>query len=217
MIGLFADSQLLFWKRYDRLFLNTLTDRLGEPTRLAAYVGASNRDAPEFYEIFQAAMNGAGIHDCRHIRSAFGPDDAAFLNAADLILLAGGDVEAGWNVLESTRMTQVITKRQSAGALLIGISAGAMQLGMHISIEDRLIDSLKLVPFVIDVHDEERHWSSLDRVVRRLAGAAAGLGIPRGGGVIYHPDGTLEAVRYPAYLVSVVDGVLRRESVQPAF
>jgi hypothetical protein len=88
---------------------------------------------------------------------------------------------------------------------------------MHFLIEagettSRLIDTLGLVPFVVDVHDEDRQWRSLDRVVSMLAGTAGGLGIPLGGGVIYHPDQTLEAVRLPAYLVSIVNGVFMRRS-----
>jgi hypothetical protein len=45
-IYLFADSQLLFWKRDGTLFLKTVRDRLARPGLRAAYVGASNGDLP---------------------------------------------------------------------------------------------------------------------------------------------------------------------------
>jgi cyanophycinase len=215
-IYLFADSQLLFWRIDGVPFLQAVRDRLPTQAPRAGYIGASNGDAPEFYEMFQAAMESVGIHDCRQIHASFDPDDAGFLNTTDLILLAGGDVEAGWNILSAKRMADVIANRYSAGAALIGISAGAVQLGMWIPMKTRkttyrLIDALKLVPFVLDVHNEHLQWSSLDTVVKMLAGTATGLGIPAGGGLIYHPDGVLEAVRLPAYVVSVADRGLRRQ------
>lgn len=79
---LLADSQLLFWKRQDRLLLESACDGLAPDTPLAAaYIGASNGDRPEFYEIFAAAADASGISDRRMIDSAFGPADRAFCSA----------------------------------------------------------------------------------------------------------------------------------------
>src|SRR5215204_1455953 len=93
-IFLLADSQLLFWRENGQL----LIERVVKPrTRLkAAYIGASNGDHPDFYAIFVSAMEGAGVFDCRMIPSAVSDADMAFLNDADIVLLAGGDVETGW-------------------------------------------------------------------------------------------------------------------------
>ena len=74
-IHLFADSQLLFWKNNDGLYLKALWDLVDRPAPKAAYVGASNDDDPRFYSIFEAAMEGIGIADCRMIASSFSPDD----------------------------------------------------------------------------------------------------------------------------------------------
>jgi hypothetical protein len=50
---LLADSQLLFWKRRDRLLLEAGLDAVARDAPLsAAYIGASNGDRPEFYGIF---------------------------------------------------------------------------------------------------------------------------------------------------------------------
>src|ERR1700741_520290 len=77
---LLADSQLLFWKRQDRLLLEAALDGLAGAIPLnAAYIGASNGDRPEFYEIFEAAMDAIGITDRRMIDSSCGPDHRAFL------------------------------------------------------------------------------------------------------------------------------------------
>ncbi|MFI5510311.1 Type 1 glutamine amidotransferase-like domain-containing protein [Mycobacterium sp. NPDC051804] len=203
---LFADSQLLFWKRNDRLLLDTALDGLARDTPIsAAYVGASNGDALEYYEIFEAAVDSIGISDRRMINSSFGSDDRAFLERAQLIVLAGGDVRLGWNTFDRTGMKDVILQRFAHGAVLVGISAGAVQLGRYGFAETSEssatapFDVFKLVPMVIDTHDEQAGWARLSRVVHLLDGAAAGLGIPTGAGLIMHPDATIEPLRRPSH------------------
>jgi cyanophycinase-like exopeptidase len=203
---LLADSQLLFWKRHDRLLLDAALDGLARDTPLhAAYIGASNGDQPEFYEIFEAAMDALGITDRRMIDSSFGPDDHAFLERARLIVLAGGDVRLGWNTFEKTGMKDVIMDRRAKGAVLVGISAGAVQLGRYgiagtpQSPVTDLFGVFELVPMVIDTHDERAEWARLSRAIQLLKGAATGLGVPSGGGAIVHADTTIEPLRYPAH------------------
>ncbi|MDT5408673.1 MAG: dipeptidase [Mycobacterium sp.] len=203
---LLADSQLLFWKRQDRLLLEAAVDGLARDTPLsAAYIGASNGDRPEYYGIFEAAMEAIGITDRRMIDSSFGTDDLAFLERAQLIVLAGGDVRLGWNTFEKTGMKDVILGRYAQGAVLVGISAGAVQFGRYGIVETaessttELLDLFKLVPVVIDTHDERAEWARLSHTIHLLAGAATGLGIPSGGGVIVHADATIEPLRRPAH------------------
>jgi cyanophycinase-like exopeptidase len=206
LIYLLADSQLLFWKRRGRLLLEDALDGLTRDTRLgAAYIGASNGDRPEFYEIFEAAMDPIGITNRRMIDSSFGPDDRAFLERAQLIVLAGGDVNVGWTTFEKTGMKDVILDRHSQGAVLVGISAGAVQLGRYGIVETpqspatELLDLFNLVPLVIDTHDEQGEWARLSHTLHLLQGAATGLGIPSGGGVIVHADASIEPLRRPAH------------------
>lgn len=203
---LLADSQLLFWKRHDRLLLEEALDGLASDKPLsAAYIGASNGDRPEFYEIFEAAMDAVRITDRRMIASSFGPDDRAFLERAQLVVLAGGDVRLGWNTFERTGMKDVILDRHAKGAVLVGVSAGAVHLGRYGIVEKgtaeatELLDVFDLVPLVIDAHDERAEWRRLSRAMKRLDGSVTGLGIPTGGGVIAHPDGTIEALRRSAH------------------
>jgi cyanophycinase len=202
---LFADSQLLFWKQGEgRLLESILADFAGESPR-AAYLGASNGDRPEFYEIFTAALDNVGISDCRMISSAFTTAERAFLEGAQLILLAGGDVRLGWSVFEETGIKDVLLARYAQGAVLIGISAGAVQLGRHALLEGaqssatELINMLNLAPAVVDVHDERGEWARLSNAVHLLEGTVMGLGIPTGGGVVVHPDSTIEPLRHPAH------------------
>ncbi len=203
---LLADSQLLFWKRQDRLVLEAALDGLARETPLsAAYIGASNGDRPEFYGVFEAAVDAIGITDRRMIYSSFGPDDRAFLERAQLIVLAGGDVRLGWTTFKKTGMKDLILGRYAQGAVLVGISAGAVQLGRYGIVEipksaaTELLEVFKLVPVVIDTHDERAEWARLSNTVHLLKGAATGLGIPSGGGVIVHADTTIEPLRRPAH------------------
>jgi len=115
----------------------------------------------------------------------------------------------------------VILSRYARGAVLVGISAGAVQLGRYGIVETpespttELLDVFKLVPVVIDTHDERAEWARLSRTIHLLEGAAAGLGIPSGGGVIVHADTTIEPLRRPAHEFRF-EGTRVTHSVLPA-
>ena len=223
-IYLFADIQLLFWKDEDRLFLDSLRSLIERPHSKAAYIGASNGDELAFYSIFQAAMEGIGIRDCGMINSQPSQGEASFLNEADLILLAGGDVQRGWEAFKKNGVREAVVRRFLEGAVLIGISAGSVQLGWFgwpagELTENRLFDTFKLVPFIIDAHDDKKAWRNLRQSLRFCGGAVKGIGLPAGGGLIYHPDQTLESIRYPAIELSfrhgeIADGLLLPPGVE---
>ena len=201
-IFLLADSQLLFWRENGQLLLDRVVKERTRDQLKAAYIGASNGDSPDFYAIFVSAMEGAGIVDCRMIPSAISEADMAFLNHADIILLAGGDVEAGWRVFLTNGLSEHIVRRYFEGASLIGISAGAVQLGWcGLAADGSLIETFKLVPFVIGAHEEANHWKTTTELMR-LSGKTA-IGLPAGGGAIYHPDRTVEPLRHPLVQLSL--------------
>jgi cyanophycinase-like exopeptidase len=218
-IYLLADSQLLFWKNGNALFLESILIARPRPLR-AAYIGASNGDAREYYDIFQAAMQGIGVNECQLIHSAFSSRDEAFLNDADIILLAGGDVAAGWKVISETGMKDAVIRRYNAGATIAGVSAGAVQLGMYGLSEGtgssgELLETFKLCPFVVSAHDEKNEWSSLANVVHLLEGAVQGLGIPAGAGLVCHPDQSIEPVRSPVSRLFYTQGAVGRDLLLP--
>ncbi|MGZ4841520.1 MAG: Type 1 glutamine amidotransferase-like domain-containing protein [Candidatus Angelobacter sp.] len=125
-----ADSQLLFWKSDG----DSLAERIradldsGEPS--AAYIGASNGDQAEFYNLFEAAMESMDISDCRMVPSQPSREDISFIEDADLIVLSGGDVERGWQVFEQNGLKELLPRKRFDGAILLGVSAGAVQLGL---------------------------------------------------------------------------------------
>lgn len=221
-VYLLADSQLLFWRDGGRLFLETVREGLDKPTPKAAYLGASNGDAPEFYDIFVAAMDSVSVFDTRMIPSAPDAEELAYLEEADLVLLAGGDVERGWRAFEASGVKDAVLRRHAAGATLIGVSAGAVQLGLvgwpeaGADAAGDLVDTFKVVPYVVDAHAEASDWERLRGAVRLLGESVQGIGVPAGGGVVYHPDHSLEAVRHPCHEVAVREGATVRSLIFPA-
>lgn len=217
-IFLLADSQLLFSRAEEEPLLARVRSLVEEDASgkeiQAAYIGASNGDAPEFYELFVAAMNEAGIHRTRMIPSHLESEDRRFLEEADVILLAGGDVRRGWKAFEDNGLNQKIVELYYAGALLIGVSAGAVQLGLRAEDDKGSFGTFRLVPFVVDAHDEPG-WARLHRLVSRTGEHARGYGIPFGGGAVYHPDYSMEPIRHPVVEVTYTEEGTRQALVFP--
>lgn len=219
-IYLLADSQLLFWRNQERSFLQSIVSGISSDDPNAAYVGAANGDHPDYYQIFLAAMDSVGIHRCRMVSSEFTSADESFLDAADLIVLAGGQIEAGWRAMNTTGLAAAVARRVHEGAVVIGISAGAIYLGRYSfaaqgNATAELIDTFNFLPFVLAAHDEASDWEDLGHVVRLLEGAAIGIGIPSGGGAVYFPDGSLQAIRRPVCEISVLAGKVRKSLLMP--
>jgi cyanophycinase-like exopeptidase len=215
---LLADSQLLFWGDDDGHFIDRIAAYTGPGAPRAAYLGASNGDEPEFYGIFLAAVEGIGPAECRMIPAAPSDEDRAFVEAADLILLAGGEADRGWRGFEASGMREVVERRYRQGAVLVGVSAGAVQLGTAgwpAGGPEAAFGTWGLAPFVVDAHAEDDDWAELRVVVRARGEGARGIGIPRGAGLVYHADGTLEAVRHTLAELTVRDGALASAVIFP--
>ncbi|HEU4562260.1 MAG TPA: Type 1 glutamine amidotransferase-like domain-containing protein, partial [Longimicrobium sp.] len=196
-VYLLGDSQLLFARRGERPLLAPAVDALASPEPRAVYVGAANFDQPEYYAIFEGAMDLIGVRERRMILSDYAAEDRAYLRSADIIVLAGGDVGVGLRVLRQTGMDDDIDERRREGVVLVGVSAGAVHLGAmgwlgDDTAEGELVGTLGIVPFAVDAHDEANGWRRLRQLVARSPLGSVGIGVPFGGGVIHHPDGTVE-------------------------
>lgn len=224
-IFLFADSQVLFWRSKEDLFIQRIREVIeddenrpdGEIT--AAYIGASNGDKQEYYDIFSAALQQIGITNCRHIKAKPAAEDYTYLRTSDLVLLAGGSTIKGWKAIKKTDLMQKIIECYHNGAVLAGVSAGAIQLGlrgwrMSKKIPADLFPTFQLVPAVVDVHDES-DWRFLTRVVKHLGNTNRGYGIPAGGAAVYHPDWSFEAVRHHLVELFHQDNEIKRSLVFP--
>jgi cyanophycinase-like exopeptidase len=180
-----------------------------------AYIGASNGDSHEAYGIFAAAFDQVQTASTHWVHAGFPDEDRRFLGSADVIVLAGGDVEAGWNAFTGTGMRELIEQRYRAGAVLIGVSAGAVQFGKYASVADanggqKLLETFGLIDFIVDVHDEKRDWNALAATIQLLEGTARGLGIPHGAALIAHADGTFEPAGRAVEEFVLTAGRLRR-------
>ena len=127
---LLADSQLLFWGDKGGRFVDRIAAYTGPGAPRAAYLGASNGDDPEFYSIFLAAIEAIGPAECRMIPATPSEEERAFVES-------GGRDPAGRG-RRGRGLARVRGERGSApsssgatgtGAVLMGVSAGAVQLG----------------------------------------------------------------------------------------
>jgi hypothetical protein len=215
---LLADSQLLFWKGDSGSLVEKIRADLDSPNPKAAYVGASNGDQPEFYSLFVAAMDGMGITNCRMIPSQPSREDLLFLEEAHLILLAGGDVELGWQVFEQNGLKDLIPRKRFDGAVLVGISAGAVQLGLgslSTSAQPKQISMFRFAPFYVGAHDEKNDWWDLRALVNLSPSDTRGIGIAAGGGAAYYLDGTLEPIRKPLIEIVKQDSQVSESFIGP--
>mmetsp|Transcript_24956 Transcript_24956/g.36641 ORF Transcript_24956/g.36641 Transcript_24956/m.36641 type:complete len:192 (+) Transcript_24956:2-577(+) len=165
-------------------------------------------------------MNIANVvsNNCRMISARFTKEDRTFLSDADIILLAGGDVEVGWKAFQVFGLESAIRERYlEGGVILIGISAGAVQLGMRAFSDDSsaeqqhnddddtdkssnrrtVFSPFQMVPFCIGAHEEAEDWAELKELITHQNGWRRGFGIPFGGALICYPDRSFEAVFEP--------------------
>jgi cyanophycinase len=195
---LLADSQLLFVKGGGDSLSERIRADLDSSNPKAAYIGASNGDQPEFYSLFQAAMESMGISNCRMVPSQPSREDISFLENAELIVLSGGDVERGWQVFEQNGLKELVPRKRFDGAVLMGVSAGAVQLGLGClsnAAQPKSLDMFRFAPFYVGAHDEENDWWDLRALVNLSQADTRAIGIPAGGGAVYQSDGTLEPIR----------------------
>ncbi len=195
---LLADSQLLFWSSNDRLFASRIREDMEANRTGAAYIGASNGDDPQFYELFRSAMELIELSECRMIPARPSSEDMQFLEKAGLVVLSGGDVERGWRTFEQNGVKEMLLSKRYDGTVMVGISAGAVQLGLgalNESPQPQRYETFGFVPFYLGAHEEKQEWWNLRALVNLSQSDVRGVGIPAGAGAIYQPAGTLEPIR----------------------
>jgi cyanophycinase len=218
---LLADSRLLFERSADGArFLEDVVLNANSKRPSVAYLGASNGDNRSFYhDIFLPAFESVDVGERRLIVSRPSADDLLFLAQADIILLAGGSVEKGWNIFAENGLRSLIAQRYRRGALLLGISAGAVQLGSGGLTEDEsaVIPTFGFVGLYVGVHEEREDWKSLRLALSSQDPPVQGIGIPSGGGVMFYA-GDLYPIQKPLFEIEIgVMGSCERESYPHRF
>lgn len=190
-IVLLADSQLLFSAENNRWFFETIKSKLVGEDSFAVYVGASNGNEPVFFQMAQDALEGFGISSTLFLKQGLEDLGEYSDKVPSVILLAGGDVALGWQLLRQPSISAWIDRCYRAGTLLMGISAGAIHLTHGVFAEQgkaTLFSGYGYLPLVTMVHEEADHWPS-EKLLRDVPKVKApgtlwmGVKIPFGGGI----------------------------------
>lgn len=215
----FADSSLFFFGRPDgSSVLDEIVQRTEVTRPRIAYLGASNGDSLEVYHsLFEAAIAGTDFGEHRMILSRPAPEDAKFLERAEIVLLAGGDVHIGWRTFEENGFKELLLRRFHEGALLLGVSAGAVQLGFGDVAEDgcSVVATFGLLPFYIAAHSEQEDWYSLRRIASLCGERSHTIGIPKGGGIRYE-NGEIEILKGSLFELLTEEGQSKESTIYPA-
>jgi hypothetical protein len=97
---------------------------------------------------------------------------------------------------------------------LLGVSAGAVQLGLGgLAADGSLIETFKLAPFIIGAHEESDNWKTTIELLRLSTTDTRAIGLPTGGGAICHPDQTIEPLRHSLVELSLSGSKVRQTSL----
>ena len=195
---LLADSQLLFTPEQGRRLLQRLREQISNSANngFAVYIGASNNNEPAFYEMACQALAPLGVTRTLFLRESVADlgERAALVPA--VILLAGGDPAAGWQLIGREPVRNWLLGCRQQGSLLLGISAGAIHLTSGITgVGEKAapVPFLDLYPVVTLVHEEQDNWPGYICYQEYCRAAAPGkqrgcLKIPFGAGVWIEQD-----------------------------
>lgn len=127
------------------------------------------------------------IKDCRLIPSQPSPEDFEFIEQADLILVAGGQLELGLNKLRKNGLMKLLAKRLEEGALLVGVAEGGVLFGLKEWEVDSSGRKVRLTnDTIIRVKQESSDWEPLRKEVMecrsemtQTGSKIKGIGIPK--------------------------------------
>lgn len=186
----------------------TKSNKTHQSSKSAVYIGVCNGNSPDFFTIFVCAMEqfGFSTDDSRMISTQFSSEERGLLMSAEVLVIGGGDPKIGWTKMQENGMDMAIRRFRERGGVIIGVSAGAMILGVSSwaepvtpassslrssasSTEQEEFQTLGLVPLLLSAHDEKNDWQCLQTALRHLAkdqwGNLLGIGLPAGSVAAY--------------------------------
>jgi hypothetical protein len=166
-----------------------------------AWLGVAANDAPASFERTAAPLSQRYAARMQHARTVgAGIDRAAtrrMIEEAELIYLGGGDVTLLAERLRALELDTLIRARHAAGAIVVGVSAGAIGLTRFwIDFPDEDDEGREQLPtrfacigaldVAVDVHDEESDWEELRALLAAWGrdepeAVVDAYGIPTGG------------------------------------
>ncbi|MDB4964780.1 MAG: hypothetical protein JWN44_469 [Myxococcales bacterium] len=177
---------------------------------LVAWIGAANGDQRAWYERVATVLRqryGAEVQLARTVPSpgvALDPAETRRLvDAATMIYIGGGDVAVLAERVRALGLDEQVRRRHQEGALVVGISAGAIGLTRYwvqFPEDNPELEQPTRFPCIgaldlaVDCHDEESEWEELRALLgaweREEPGARVdGYGIPLGGALEVAPTG----------------------------
>lgn len=167
---------------------------------LVAWIGAASGDSPAWFARVAEVLRRRYGADVRHARTVPGPgldadETRRLVDAAALVYLGGGDVAVLAERLRALGLDAQLRRRRDAGAVLLGVSAGAIGLTPwwvqfpddHAALpHPTRFRCAGAVPIAVDVHDEDSDWEELRALLAAWAreepeAQVDAYGIPRGG------------------------------------
>jgi len=194
-----------------------------------AYVGAASGDNRVFRLWIDRTLKHAGAREVTLAplcgRRADPKKARAVVEAADIVFVSGGDVDAGMEVLHAADMVEPLRALHREGKPFFGISAGSIMLGREwVRWRDpdddasaELFACLDLAPVACDTHGEGDGWEELKALVRLAPAGVIGHGIVSGNALVVAPDGALAALGGEVHRFRRDGGrVVQIESLRPA-
>ena len=208
-ISLFTPS---FFKEVVGRSIGTVIEASGSQRTACLYFGASNGDNPDYYDVFQAAVEQLSVSrhalTCHHVR-ADDPNAEALMHEAVLIVLSGGSVHLGWDAFKRHGIDSALRRAAQADVVILGVSAGAIQMGKlgytgSTERDAELYDTLGLSRFIFAAHDEDEDWRAIRAALAKVpvGQGITGLGLPKGSAAALHADGAVEPFLKPLTLLS---------------
>jgi cyanophycinase-like exopeptidase len=177
----------------------------GRPAQRVGYVGAATDDDPRFLGWMEDLVARAGpctfqLAPVGGRRGGGGRRARQVLEAADVVLVGGGDVDLGMQRLLERDLVASLREKHARGTPFFGISAGAILLCQRwIRWRDpgddgsaELFDCLGVARVVCDCHGEEDRWSELLALLRLAGGSSLGYGLRSGAALRVEADGAAE-------------------------
>jgi len=194
----------------DRLMRAVLNES-GKPSPSIAYTGTASGDDTNFFSRMAGMLQMSGAGTISH--AVIAPKNAdldksrRILQAADIIFVGGGDVDAGMRVLKEKDMLGFLEEINEQGKVFFGTSAGAIMLAKEwVRWPDpddtdsaELFSCLNFAPVICDCHDEDGGWQELIAALELKETGTIGYGLSSGTGIKVYADGSVEALAKPVY------------------
>ena len=132
-----------------------------------AWIGAAHGDTPGGFERTAALLGKRYGAKVLHAHCDSADEARKIVAGADAIYLGGGDVRLLIDRLRAAALDETIRRRHADGAVVLGVSAGAIGLTPSwIDFPDEegppvRFSCVNAVAIAIDVHDEESDWEEL--------------------------------------------------------